>query len=139
MAESIELFFDRAIVVRIANSIVAVPSSFNQRAFVAEASDGLEELELKGRAQHIADALAAHLPADVADAARARGVPRLQAPRRRARGRGNGTVLLSTPHHVRRSTRARALRANTVSPVKTATNARCGAGRRADRGAAAKS
>ena len=70
MAQPLKLFFDRALVERIADSIAAAHPRFDRSSFVAEAGDGLDALELKARAEKIADALASHLPSDFAEAAR---------------------------------------------------------------------
>jgi 3-methyladenine DNA glycosylase AlkC len=70
MAEPLKLFFDRALVGRIADSIAAAHPGFARRSFVRDATDGLDELELKDRAKKISDAMASHLPEDFADAAR---------------------------------------------------------------------
>ncbi len=69
MAAPLKLFFDRALVERIAASIAAVSPDFARRGFVREATIGLDELELKDRAKQIAEALASHLPSEFARAA----------------------------------------------------------------------
>jgi 3-methyladenine DNA glycosylase AlkC len=53
---------------RIAAQIAAVHQAFPADAFVADALDGYEALELTPRARHIAAAMARHLPADYDDA-----------------------------------------------------------------------
>lgn len=69
MAEPLKSFFDRALVNRVATSIVAVMPAFDQRAFVRDAARDLDDLELLARASRIADALAKHLPTDFVAAA----------------------------------------------------------------------
>jgi 3-methyladenine DNA glycosylase AlkC len=56
--------FGPDVATRIAHSIAAVWDGFRVPAFVAEALDGFEELELTPRARHIARALHNHLPSD---------------------------------------------------------------------------
>jgi 3-methyladenine DNA glycosylase AlkC len=68
MAQQLKTFFSPALVRRLAADIARVESSFAVRAFVEQASTGLEDLELLARGKHIAHALAAHLPADYAKA-----------------------------------------------------------------------
>ena len=63
MADQLKTFFSPALVRRLAKSISDVHPAFAARAFVKRASTGLDALELLARAKHIADALAAHLPA----------------------------------------------------------------------------
>jgi 3-methyladenine DNA glycosylase AlkC len=53
----------------IAESFAAVDAAFNTQQFTAQATEGLEALELKDRARKIAHALAQQLPKDVAHAA----------------------------------------------------------------------
>jgi 3-methyladenine DNA glycosylase AlkC len=69
MAEPLKIFFDRALVERIASSLTAAYPDFPRARFV-RASRGLDALELKARAQQIADALASSLPSDFPEAAR---------------------------------------------------------------------
>lgn len=63
MAEQLKHFFSSALVRRIAASILAVHPAFPERTFAKQASSGLDALELLARGKHIADRLAAHLPA----------------------------------------------------------------------------
>jgi hypothetical protein len=53
---------------RLAADLARVEPRFPARAFVKQASAGLDELELLARGKHIADALAAHLPPSYPDA-----------------------------------------------------------------------
>jgi 3-methyladenine DNA glycosylase AlkC len=55
---------DAQLVELIAESFVAVHSCFDAKSFSQEATQGLEALELKDRARHIAHALAQQLPED---------------------------------------------------------------------------
>ena len=57
-------FFSPALVRRLADDIARVMPSFATRAFIAQATRGLEALELLDRGKHIARVLAAHLPAN---------------------------------------------------------------------------
>ena len=59
---------DRTLVRLIGESLAA--PGFAEDAFVLQATTGLGSLELMPRAQHIASAMAAHLPADLAEASR---------------------------------------------------------------------
>jgi 3-methyladenine DNA glycosylase AlkC len=63
VAEQLKTFFSPALVKRLGSTLAGAAPSFRERAFVRTASDGLEELELLGRARHIAGAMAKHLPA----------------------------------------------------------------------------
>lgn len=69
MAEPLKNSYGPEIAVRIADMIAAVHPTFPSAAFLADALDGYEELELTPRARQIAAALAAHLPARFIDAA----------------------------------------------------------------------
>jgi 3-methyladenine DNA glycosylase AlkC len=62
MGEPLKLFFSPALVRRLAGEIARVHPAFPTRDFVAQASAGLDALELLDRGKHIARALAAHLP-----------------------------------------------------------------------------
>lgn len=62
MADPLKTFFSPALVRRLAADLARVEPSFAARAFVRQASDGLDDLELLARGKHIARALAAHLP-----------------------------------------------------------------------------
>ncbi|HLL54437.1 MAG TPA: DNA alkylation repair protein [Myxococcaceae bacterium] len=64
MAEQLKTFFSPALVSRLAADLARVEPSFPARAFIEQASAGLETLELLERAGHISRALAAHLPRD---------------------------------------------------------------------------
>ena len=68
MAEPLKLFFSTALVRRLAGEIRRAHEAFPARAFIRQASDGLEALELMDRGKHIARALAAHLPGAYPDA-----------------------------------------------------------------------
>lgn len=68
MAEPLKAFFSRDLVRRLAGEIVRVHPRFDERAFVAQAAKGLDDLELIDRGKHIAGALAHHLPAAYPDA-----------------------------------------------------------------------
>lgn len=70
MADPLKTFFDARLVRRIGESVARVHPTFPLERFVDDAARGLEALELKGRAQQIADALARSLPAHFPDAAR---------------------------------------------------------------------
>jgi len=59
-----------AAVERIAQNISEVESSFNNTAFIREATKGLDKLELMERARHIAVVLDKHFPVDYAEAVR---------------------------------------------------------------------
>jgi len=62
MAEALKTFFSPALVQRLAAEIERAEPSFPARAFVRQATTGLDLLELVDRGKHIAAALAAHLP-----------------------------------------------------------------------------
>lgn len=64
MGEVLKSFFSPALVRRLAADIARVEPRFRSRAFVKQATDGLEELELLDRGKHISRALAAHLSPD---------------------------------------------------------------------------
>jgi 3-methyladenine DNA glycosylase AlkC len=68
MADALKSFFSRSLVRRLAADIARVDPSFPARAFVRQATAGLEDLELLDRGKHIARALAAHLPGRYPDA-----------------------------------------------------------------------
>lgn len=68
MAELLKNFFSPALVRRLAEEIASAEPSFPAKAFIAQASAGLEELELLDRGRHISRALAAHLPVDYPEA-----------------------------------------------------------------------
>jgi 3-methyladenine DNA glycosylase AlkC len=68
VAEPLKNSFGLEVIERIAGDIAAVHPAFPRREFVAMASDEFLDLELTGRARHIAAALAATLPSDRAEA-----------------------------------------------------------------------
>ena len=68
MAEPLKVFFSAALVSRLASDLARVDAAFPARAFVRQASAGLERLELLQRAKQIAHALRDHLPAEYAQA-----------------------------------------------------------------------
>lgn len=68
MAEPLKVFFSPALVRRLAGAIGRADPSFPARAFITEASAGLDQLELLDRGRHIASALAKHLPSRYPDA-----------------------------------------------------------------------
>lgn len=53
---------------RLAADLARAEPTFRSRAFIRQATKGLDELELLDRGRHIARALAAHLPADYVEA-----------------------------------------------------------------------
>jgi 3-methyladenine DNA glycosylase AlkC len=68
MADALKTFFSPALVRRLADDLVRASPGFPSRAFIRQASAGLDELELVDRAKHIATALRAQLPADYEEA-----------------------------------------------------------------------
>jgi 3-methyladenine DNA glycosylase AlkC len=64
MAEQLKSFFSPLLVRRLAADVARVEPSFRSRAFIKDATTGLEELELLDRGRHIARALGTHLPED---------------------------------------------------------------------------
>jgi 3-methyladenine DNA glycosylase AlkC len=64
MADTLKSRYGPEVPERIAAMIVRVSPSFPARAFVAQALDGYEALELMARARQVAQAMAAHLPPD---------------------------------------------------------------------------
>lgn len=68
MAEPLKNFFSPALIERIGESIARVYPDFDTSRFAEAANEGLQELELRQRAQHIARALRATLPDDCAAA-----------------------------------------------------------------------
>ncbi|NUO51368.1 MAG: DNA alkylation repair protein, partial [Polyangiaceae bacterium] len=64
MAEPLKTFFSPALVRRLAGDLTRAEPTFPSRAFVKQATQGLDALELLDRGKHIAAALAAHLPSD---------------------------------------------------------------------------
>lgn len=69
MAEPLKLAFDAALVDRLGAAAAATLAGFDRKAFGTAATAGLDDLELKDRVNHIADALRAGLPHDWAAAA----------------------------------------------------------------------
>jgi 3-methyladenine DNA glycosylase AlkC len=68
MAAPLKDSFGPDVPARIAEAISEVRPGFPVRAFLADALEGYEDLELTPRARHIARALRAHLPADYEEA-----------------------------------------------------------------------
>jgi len=68
MAEALKTFFSRALVERLAAEVARARADFPTRAFIADATAGLDALELMDRARHVAAALAKHLPPDYPEA-----------------------------------------------------------------------
>jgi 3-methyladenine DNA glycosylase AlkC len=64
-----KLLMDRKLIVLIAESLSPVVPNFNAKAFVKEATNHLEQFELKERALHIARAMNSQLPTDTVQAA----------------------------------------------------------------------
>lgn len=64
MAEPLKLFFSPNLIRRLAADIARVYPEFPIQRFIAQACLGLDALELMQRADHIRQALAAHLPGD---------------------------------------------------------------------------
>src|SRR5918999_792307 len=64
MAEPLKNSYGPEVPRRIGAMIAAVDTAFPVDAFLADALEGYEELELTPRARHIADALGRHLPQD---------------------------------------------------------------------------
>jgi 3-methyladenine DNA glycosylase AlkC len=62
MAEPLKHRFGPDVVRAIAEMLRAADPAFRREAFVADALDGFDPLELKARAQHVADAMHRHLP-----------------------------------------------------------------------------
>lgn len=68
MAEPLKHHFGPPVVRELARQIAAVWPAFRARAFVADALDGFEALELMPRGVHLARVLRRHLPDDVTEA-----------------------------------------------------------------------
>ena len=64
MAEPLKNYFGPEVPARIADMIQNVDGAFPREAFLVDALDGFEALELTPRARHIASALGRHLPQD---------------------------------------------------------------------------
>jgi len=65
---TLKSFFSPALVRRLAKDLARAHPRFPERAFVADACAGLDDLELLDRGKHIASALARHLPQRYEDA-----------------------------------------------------------------------
>src|SRR4051812_17528660 len=68
MAEALKTFFSPTLVGRLAADLARVLPTFPSKAFIAQASAGLDELELVDRGRHIARALGDHLPGSYPEA-----------------------------------------------------------------------
>lgn len=68
MADPLKTFFSPPLVRRIAGDIERVYPAFASRAFISDATKGLDTLELLDRGKHITRALEKHLPASYPDA-----------------------------------------------------------------------
>ena len=68
MADALKTFFSPSLVSRLAADLSRAHSSFPVRAFVRDACEGLETLELLDRGRHISRALGRHLPPAYPDA-----------------------------------------------------------------------
>ena len=68
MGDALKTFFSPSLVRRLAGDIERVHASFPSRAFIRDATTGLDELELLDRGKHITRALERHLPPGYADA-----------------------------------------------------------------------
>ncbi|MDF2698286.1 MAG: hypothetical protein K0S65_6669, partial [Labilithrix sp.] len=64
MADALKTFFSPSLVKQLGRSLAAAHPDFPERAFVRDATRGLDELELLARGRHIAQAMHAHLPSD---------------------------------------------------------------------------
>lgn len=62
MAEAFKHLIGPATVQAVSHHLHRVHRRFNKAGFEAQALDGLEALEFKARAQHLARALMSHLP-----------------------------------------------------------------------------
>lgn len=96
MAEALKHLLGREAVDWLAGSLAAVHPVFDRAAFIAESLEGLEALELKQRAAHIAAAMKQHLPPSYPDAARI--VARSLGPVVAATGENGSSVLRYMPH-----------------------------------------
>lgn len=63
-----ENIFNAGVIEDLADRVSSVRDDFDSEAFMRDALEGLEPLELKARSAHIRDALRAHLPADFEEA-----------------------------------------------------------------------
>ena len=64
MAEALKTFFSPDLVKRLARTLTAAAPTFPERAFVRDATRGLDDLELLDRGRHIMKAMRAHLPVE---------------------------------------------------------------------------
>ena len=98
MAESLKSQYGPEVPTRIASMIARVHPAFPERAFLRDALDGYEALELMPRGRHIARALRTHLPQDV-PAALDILLASIEPPRRETEGSGLAPFLY-LPHTV---------------------------------------
>lgn len=98
MAATLKSQYGPEIPARIADMIARVHAAFPKRAFLRDALDGYEALELMPRGRHIARALRAHLPQEV-PAALDILLASLDAPRQKTEGSGLAPFLY-LPHTV---------------------------------------
>jgi 3-methyladenine DNA glycosylase AlkC len=96
MAPRLKRFFDRALVERIAHQLAGAEPSFPREAFLAEASAGLDRLELMDRARWIAAAMRAALPDDFERAVDV--IVRALGPERQGTERPSMAPFLYLPH-----------------------------------------
>ncbi len=64
MAEPFKNFINAKLIEDMGHALSNAWSKFDAKAFTAQATTGVEDLELKARSEHITDALIAHLPGD---------------------------------------------------------------------------
>jgi 3-methyladenine DNA glycosylase AlkC len=64
MAEALKTFFSPALVRRLAGDIARVHPGFDGKAFIRDATKGLDDLELLDRGKHISRLMARYLPQD---------------------------------------------------------------------------
>lgn len=64
MAGELRAFYNASVIADIARDLKRAHPAFADKAFIADALDGLEPLSLTGRAAHIAAAMRRHLPTD---------------------------------------------------------------------------
>lgn len=97
MAEPLKSYLNERVVTTIARMIADVWGRFDSKAFVADATSGLEDLALMDRGRHMASALRRHLPRDYTKAAGIL-VKSVAAPPERKEGDGGMTSFLYLPH-----------------------------------------
>jgi 3-methyladenine DNA glycosylase AlkC len=68
MADALKTFFSPALVRQLASDLAGAEPGFPRDAFIRQATDGLDALELLDRGRHIARALTTHLPRSYAEA-----------------------------------------------------------------------